>query len=285
MESRHRLVIVAAVGLLVSLVSVGSVWADDAAPSDKDKKVNKDLDIDWGTGDKEEPKKDDPDAAAPSKEVDLSTALDETQTKRLDIIKKTAEKGDEAAKLGDEALSGEKKGVKKEAAIRHYENASGIFLRAAGDVEKLAKPIQDQDVKLTLLRNYGDVYKNKACEMLCKAGNAAIETAGMKVENLKAAVKFFKKARTIDSSYPDIAKGIEAAKSAYADIQARLAEQKAKEAEAAAAKSKDEEEEEEKNYPGGRGHEKHWGSRNPPVRPGPAVAGVSCRADGATRGL
>ncbi|HOI53759.1 MAG TPA: hypothetical protein PLP01_00775 [Phycisphaerae bacterium] len=251
MDRKHRMVMVAVLGLLVSLASVGPVWADDAAPSDSEKKANKDLDIDWGTGDKtEEPKKDDPDAAAPSKEVDLSTALDETQTKRLDIIKKSADKGDEMAKLGDEALSGEKKGVKKEASIRHYENASGIFLRASGDIEKLARPIQDQDVKLTLLRNYADVYKNKACEMLCKAGNAAIDTAGMKVENLKAAVKLFKKARAIDPSHPDIAKGVEAAKSAYADIQARIAEQKAKEA--AAAKSKDDEEEEDNEHQYGR---------------------------------
>jgi hypothetical protein len=249
-------VVVLALGLLVSLVTVGAAWADDAEPAEDTKKVNKDLEIDWGTDEKpDEKKKDDPDAAAPSKEVDLETALTEAQTKRLDVIKKAAAKGDEMAAVADEIATGEKRGVKKEASVRQYENASGVYLRASGDLERFAKSIQDEDVRLTLLRTYGDVYKSKACEMLCKAAGVAIETAGGKMDNLKGAVKLLKRARGIDPSYSGIAMGLEDVKSAYNDIQAKIVEAKAREASAA----KSGEDEEKKSYDTGRPErEKHY---------------------------
>ncbi|MBN2584022.1 MAG: hypothetical protein JXL80_13235 [Planctomycetes bacterium] len=224
MRSTHRVVVVLGLGLLVGLVTVGSVWAEDEATDDTKKqsestKSDKYLGIDWGSDESTDTKKkDDPDAAAPSKAVDLTTSLNEQQQKRLDVIKKSAAKGDEMAEVAAKTLSGEKKGTKKETAIRQYENASGIFLKASGDIEKLAKPMQDQDVRLTLLRNYGDAYKKQACEMLCKAGMAAIETADGKIDNIKEAVKLFKRARGIDPDYPGIADGVSAARTAYEDI-------------------------------------------------------------------
>jgi len=229
-----RLSMVAAIGLglLLCLMMVGWVVADDDGdPGEEakpDKKADKYLGIDWGDDKKKDDKKEaaDPNAADPSKEVDLETALSGPQTKRLNAIKKKVAKGDKLAELAAKTLSGEKKGVKKSQAIRQYDKASGDFKKAMTDIERLGKSINDDDTRLTLLREYGDKYKKQTCEMLCKAGMAAIATAGNKIDNIKLAVKYFKRARKIDPTYPGIAEGIAAARSAYKDITERIAEAK-----------------------------------------------------------
>ena len=215
------------------LMMAGWSLADDEGESGEetakpDKTVDKYLGIDWGDDKKKDDKKEaaDPDAAAPSQEVDLATALSGPQTKRLEVIKKKVAKGDKLAELAAKTLAGETKGVKKSQAIRQYDGASAIFKKAMADIERLAKSINNDDTRLTLLREHGDKYKKQTCEMLCQAGMAAIATAGNKVENIKLAVKYFKRARKIDPTYPGIAEGIAAARSAYKDITERIAEAK-----------------------------------------------------------
>ena len=220
-------------GLLVCLMMVG--WAaaeDDAEPGEEtakpDKKADKYLGIDWGDDEKKDDKKEavDPDAADPSKEVDLGTALSEPQTKRLKAIEKNVAGGDKLSELAAKTLTGEAKGAKKSQAIRQYDGASAVFKKAMTDIGLLAKSINDDDTRLALLREHGDKYKKQTCEMLCKAGMAAIATAGNKVDNLKLAVQHFKRARKIDPKYPGIADGIAAARTAYKDITERIAEAK-----------------------------------------------------------
>lgn len=227
-----KLSMVTAVGLvlLLSLALTGRAIAEENDSGEETKqdtkKVDKYLDIDWGDDEKKDDKKkeDDPNAAEPSKEVDLTTALSDPQAKRLAAIKKKVAKADKLTELAAKTLSGKKKGVKKSMAVRQYAKASGAFKKAMADIEKMAKSINDDDTRLTLLREYGDKYKKQACELLCKAGQAAIKTAGNKVENLKTAVKYFKRARKIDPTSSCIAEGIAAARSAYKDITVRLAE-------------------------------------------------------------
>ena len=233
MVGKLSMVATIGLGLLLCLMMVGWAAADnDAALGEEtakpDKKVDKYLGIDWGDDEKKDDKKEaaDPDAADPSKEVDLGTALSEPQTKRLAAIKKKVAKGDKLAELAAKTLSGQKKGIKKSTAIRQYDKASAIFKKAMTDIGRLAKSINNDDTRMTLLREHGDKYKKQTCEMLCKAGMAAVATAGKKVENIKTAVKYFKRARKIDPKYPGIAEGIAAARSAYKDITERIAESK-----------------------------------------------------------
>ncbi|NIA21591.1 MAG: hypothetical protein GWP05_06425 [Anaerolineaceae bacterium] len=219
-------------GFLLPLVLAGRAIAEENDPGGETKqnkkKVDKYLGIDWGDDQKKDDKKeaDDPNAASPSREVDLTTVLSGPQAKRLAAIKKKVAKADKLAELAAKTLAGQTKGVKKSMAIRQYDGASAIFKKAMADIEKLARSINDDDTRLTLLREYGDKYKRQACELLCKAGLAAIKTAGNKVDNIKTAVKYFKRARKIDPTYPGIAEGIAAARSAYKDITTRLAEAK-----------------------------------------------------------
>jgi len=219
-------------GLLLSLVSAGRAMAQEngsgEATKPDNKKVDKYLGIDWGDDAKKKDKKkaDDPNAASPSKEVDLTTALSGPQSKRLEAIKKKVAKAAKLAELAAKTLAGGNKGAKKSMAVRQYDRASAEFKRAMTNIEKLARSINDTDTRLTLLRQYGDKYKKQTCEMLCKAGQAAINIAGNKLDNIKTAVKYFKRARKIDPTYPGVAEGITSARSAYKDITVRIAEAK-----------------------------------------------------------
>jgi hypothetical protein len=195
--------------------------SDDAAK----KKTDRVLGVDWGD---EKPAgtatKDNADNAAPSKDVDLETVLTDIQKKRLEMIKKNAAEGDKKAELAQSALDGKNKTVKKADAVGIFKAAGGLFQTAANDIQSFAKGITDQDAKLSVLRQYGDTYKKRACELLCKAGMAAIDVADGKIENLKTAVAFFSQVRKIDPNYPGIKDGLSAAEAAANDI---IAKQKA----------------------------------------------------------
>ena len=178
------------------------------------------------------------DAVIAANETDLAAARDEGVAENL--VKRL--------QFGEQKIAGRIRSLRK---IAPLPDPVGQIIRAERrpnglEVSRVRVPL---GVVLNIFEARPHVTVNAGAFCL-KAGNAAIDTAGMKVENLKAAVKLFKKARAIDPSHPDIAKGVEAAKSAYADIQARIAEQKAKEA--AAAKSKDDEEEEDNEHQYGR---------------------------------
>jgi hypothetical protein len=201
----------------------------DAQKEEENKKTDKYLGVDWGDNkeaDKDKTKKENPDEAQPANKVDLGTALEPAQAKRLEKIKADVARAETVVKKADEAYSGKDEKVKKIDAIKLFESAAVIYHRAYTDVTALAKGIKDDDIRLTLLREYGDLYKRKACEMFCRAATTCVETAGNDVNALKMAVSYLKRARQIDPTYPGIEEGLAAVRTAFADLQARLAQTK-----------------------------------------------------------
>lgn len=163
------------------------------------RKIDQSLGIDWGDDQDKKEKPEDPNARQPSTKVDLTTALEEGQIKRLDRIKKNAEAADNLAELAAETRAGNNKQLPKERCVMQYNQASNLYLKAGKDIENLAKSIKDEDTKLTLLRQYGDEYRKKAINMLCEAGYATLEFQNT-LPGIKAAVGFFKRARSIDEN-------------------------------------------------------------------------------------
>lgn len=220
---------------------------DPAADKEKDnKKVDKYLDIDWGT-DKPAEKVDDPDARQPANKVDLATALDEAQKKRLDVVLKAAAKGDELVAKAVKASSGEDKHMKKIDAVQFYHNAGVIYRKAVQDLETLSKAIKDEDTRLTFLREHRDGFKAKACEMFCKAAQVIIEEAKT-LADLKRVGLELQQARQADKDNPLIATTLEAARKAVTDMQIKLQEASAKQGGGGMKKQEDD----VKNYDDGR---------------------------------
>lgn len=185
---------------------------DKPVQTEETRRVDQTLGIDWGD-DKDKTKPEDPNARQPGTKVDLKTALEEGQQKRLAIIQKLAAEGDELAELAKKTRAGENKNMPKERCVAQYNLASTKYLKASTDLEKFAKPIRDEDTRLTLLREYGDDYRKKAINMLNEAGHATLEMQN-NLPGIRTAVGYFKRARDIDESDAGWRTGYMAAQSA-----------------------------------------------------------------------
>ena len=195
----------------------------DQGDKEDNKKVDKYLGIDWGE-DKDAPK-DTPDAKQPNQKVDLEQALAKVQFKRLEKIKEGAAKADKMKEHADKAYSGEDKKLRKADSIKLYDNAGKMYRRPILDIDRLAKQIKDEDARLTLLREYGDQYKDQACEMFCKAAGTVIELSKT-MNDLKRAGVFLRSARQVDPKHPAIEAVRKAAREKAKEIMTLLAEAK-----------------------------------------------------------
>ena len=197
---------------------------DQQKKDDKAKEADKYLGLDWGDNPKDK-EKENPDAAQPTQKADLEKALPELQLKRLQSIKKKVEETEKLVKKAQDVYDGKEKNFKKQDAMKMLDNAALQYHQALKDVEALAKGIEDKDTKLTLLREYGDAYKNKACELYCKEVKIGIELA-KNLGELKQAVAYLKRVQQIDKNYPGIEDCRALARAAYERLMAEVEQQK-----------------------------------------------------------
>lgn len=206
--------------------------------SEENKKVDKYLGIDWGDDDKEGAA-DEADAKQPDQKVDLEQALEKVQFNRLKKIKSDAEKADKMREQADKAYSGEDKRLTKVNSIKLYDNAGKLYRARALDIERLAKQMKEENVRLTLLREYGDKYKDQACEMFCKAASTVVELSKT-MNDLKQAGVFLNSARKVDAKHPAIEGVRQAARDKAQEILTVLAEAKKQRTSGGGEKDKDE---------------------------------------------
>lgn len=229
----RKLMMLALVALLACPVLADAAKGDEPEKTKQDqpqddsekKKADKYLGIDWGDEDKTESEKADPEAKKPSKKVDLATALEKVRQKKLDKILKNAEKADKQVGVADDAAAGTHKRYKKGDAPKLYNAAGMMFVRVIRDLEKLAKLIKDEDVKLTLLQKHRDPMKDKGGEAFCKAANAVIESA-KGVKDLKKAIPFLTAARRVNPKYPGIKAAANAAREKLRELLERIKQAK-----------------------------------------------------------
>jgi hypothetical protein len=242
----RRLMLLALIALLACPVWADVAEGDEPEETKKDqpqddaekKKADKYLGIDWGDKDEKESEKDAPDAKKPSKKVDLATALEKVRQKKLGNILKYAEKAKKRSDEAGQAAAGTHKRLKKGDAPKIYNTSGTMYVKVIRDLEKLAKLIKDEDVKLTLLQEHRDPMKDKGCEAFCKAANVVIDLA-KSPKSLRKVIPFLKSARQINPKYPGIKEAENAAREKLRELREQIKQARADRSSGGGEKDKD----------------------------------------------